>query len=57
VQHAKIGPDKDIPHITPPIIVKYITNQASKESAIGDRNQASHTQSPPRRAWLQTALS
>ena len=26
VQEAKIGPDKDIPHITPPIIVKYITN-------------------------------
>ncbi len=26
VQQAKIGPDKDIPHISPPIIVKYITN-------------------------------
>ena len=26
VQDAKIGPDKDIPHIAPPIIVKYITN-------------------------------
>ena len=26
VQDAKIGPDKDIPHITPPIIVKYITD-------------------------------
>ncbi|MGF6885636.1 fatty acid CoA ligase FadD9 [Nocardia sp. GAS34] len=26
VQEAKIGPDKDIPHITTPIIVKYITN-------------------------------
>jgi hypothetical protein len=25
-QHAKIGPDKDIPHITPEIIIKYITN-------------------------------
>jgi fatty acid CoA ligase FadD9 len=26
VQEAKIGPDKDIPHVTAPIIVKYITN-------------------------------
>ncbi|MGV0742474.1 carboxylic acid reductase [Mycolicibacterium sp. XJ870] len=26
VQEAKIGPDKDIPHITAPVIVKYITN-------------------------------
>jgi len=26
VQDAKIGPDKDIPHITPEIIVKYITD-------------------------------
>jgi fatty acid CoA ligase FadD9 len=26
VQEAKIGPDKDIPHISAPIIVKYITN-------------------------------
>ncbi len=26
VQQAKIGPDKDIPHVSPPIIVKYITN-------------------------------
>jgi fatty acid CoA ligase FadD9 len=26
VQDAKIGPDKDIPHITAPIIVNYITN-------------------------------
>jgi fatty acid CoA ligase FadD9 len=26
VQAAKIGPDKDIPHVSPPIIVKYITN-------------------------------
>jgi fatty acid CoA ligase FadD9 len=26
VQEGKIGPDKDIPHITAPIIVKYITN-------------------------------
>jgi fatty acid CoA ligase FadD9 len=26
VQEAKIGPDKDIPHVSPPIIVKYITN-------------------------------
>ena len=25
-QDAKIGPDKDIPHVTPHIIVKYITN-------------------------------
>ena len=25
VQDAKIGPDKDIPHVTAPIIVKYIT--------------------------------
>ena len=26
VQEAKVGPDKDIPHVTPPIIVKYVTN-------------------------------
>jgi fatty acid CoA ligase FadD9 len=26
VQDAKIGPDKDIPHITAPVIVQYITN-------------------------------
>jgi fatty acid CoA ligase FadD9 len=26
VQEAKIGPDKDIPHITAPVIVKYVTN-------------------------------
>ncbi|WTL60438.1 thioester reductase domain-containing protein [Nocardia sp. NBC_01499] len=26
VQDAKVGPDKDIPHVTAPIIVKYITN-------------------------------
>jgi fatty acid CoA ligase FadD9 len=26
VQEAKIGPDKDIPHITAPVIVKYITD-------------------------------
>jgi fatty acid CoA ligase FadD9 len=26
VQDAKIGPDKDIPHITAPIIINYITN-------------------------------
>jgi fatty acid CoA ligase FadD9 len=26
VQEAKIGPDKDIPHISPPVIVKYITD-------------------------------
>ena len=26
VQDAKIGPDKDIPHITAPVIVKYITD-------------------------------
>ncbi|ORX18829.1 carboxylic acid reductase [Mycolicibacterium wolinskyi] len=26
VQEAKIGPDKDIPHISAPIIVQYITN-------------------------------
>ncbi len=26
VQDAKIGPDKDIPHITPPIIAKYVSN-------------------------------
>ena len=26
VQDAKIGPDKDIPHVTPTIIVKYATN-------------------------------
>ena len=26
VQDAKIGPDKDIPHVTPAVIVKYITD-------------------------------
>ena len=26
VQDAKVGPDKDIPHITPPIIAKYISD-------------------------------
>ncbi|MCU1700145.1 MAG: thioester reductase-like protein [Mycobacterium sp.] len=26
VQEAKIGPDKDIPHVSAPIVVKYITN-------------------------------
>ena len=26
VRHAKIGPDKDIPHVTPPVILKYVTN-------------------------------
>ena len=26
VQDAKIGPEKDIPHITPDVIVKYITD-------------------------------
>lgn len=26
VQHSKIGPDKDIPHVTPQIIVKYVTD-------------------------------
>jgi fatty acid CoA ligase FadD9 len=26
VQDAKIGPDKDIPHVSPAVIVKYITN-------------------------------
>ena len=26
VQDAKIGPDKDIPHVTAPMIVKYITD-------------------------------
>jgi fatty acid CoA ligase FadD9 len=26
VQEAKIGPDKDIPHVTPELIVKYITD-------------------------------
>jgi fatty acid CoA ligase FadD9 len=26
VQEAKIGPDKDIPHVSVPIVVKYITN-------------------------------
>lgn len=26
VQEAKLGPDKDIPHITAPVIVKYITD-------------------------------
>ena len=26
VQEAKIGPDKDIPHLSAPVIVKYITD-------------------------------
>ncbi|MCA2321635.1 hypothetical protein JF732_26165, partial [Mycobacterium intracellulare] len=26
VQGAKIGPDKDIPHVSAPVIVKYITD-------------------------------
>ena len=26
VQDAKIGPDKDIPHVTPEIIIKYVTD-------------------------------
>ena len=26
VQEAKIGPDKDIPHVSAPVIVKYVTN-------------------------------
>jgi fatty acid CoA ligase FadD9 len=26
VQNAKIGPDKDIPHVTAPVIVKYVTD-------------------------------
>ena len=26
VQEAKIGPDKDIPHVTPQVIVKYSRN-------------------------------
>ncbi|MDX6245127.1 MAG: fatty acid CoA ligase FadD9, partial [Frankiales bacterium] len=26
VQEAKIGPDKDIPHISAPVIVKYATD-------------------------------
>ena len=26
VQDAKIGPDKDIPHISAPVIVKYVTD-------------------------------
>ena len=26
VQDAKIGPDKDIPHVSAPVIVKYITD-------------------------------
>jgi fatty acid CoA ligase FadD9 len=26
VQEAKIGPDKDIPHVTREVIVKYITD-------------------------------
>jgi fatty acid CoA ligase FadD9 len=26
VQDAKIGPDKDIPHISPPVIVKYVSD-------------------------------
>ena len=26
VQDAKIGPDKDIPHLSAPVIVKYVTD-------------------------------
>ena len=26
VQEAKVGPDKDIPHVSAPIIVKYVTD-------------------------------
>ena len=26
VQENKIGPDKDIPHVSAPVIVKYITD-------------------------------
>jgi fatty acid CoA ligase FadD9 len=26
VQDAKVGPDKDIPHVSPAMIVKYITD-------------------------------
>ena len=26
MQEAKIGPDKDIPHVSAPIIVKYVTD-------------------------------
>jgi fatty acid CoA ligase FadD9 len=26
VQEAKIGPDKDIPHVSAPVIVKYVTD-------------------------------
>jgi fatty acid CoA ligase FadD9 len=26
VQDAKISPDKDIPHVTPAVIVKYVTD-------------------------------
>ncbi|MGE0219735.1 hypothetical protein, partial [Mycolicibacterium sp.] len=26
VQDAKVGPDKDIPHVRPEIIVKYVTD-------------------------------
>lgn len=26
VQEAKLGPDKDIPHVTPPVVVKYATD-------------------------------
>ena len=25
MQEAKIGPDNDIPHVTAPIIIKYVT--------------------------------
>ena len=27
VQDAKIGPDKDVPHVTPQVIVNYITDR------------------------------
>jgi len=26
VQDAKVGPDKDIPHVTPQIIAKYVSD-------------------------------
>jgi fatty acid CoA ligase FadD9 len=26
VQEAKMGPDDDIPHVSPPIIIKYLTD-------------------------------
>jgi len=43
VQEAKIGPDKDIPHVTAPIIVKYITNLPTARIAMRTPSPATKT--------------